>query len=237
MAQVDRLAGNWRAVYRELRERIDRKDLPPGAALPTIAQLAEDHGLSAHGARSALGRLREEGRAKSWQGFGYRVAENRINYRIDDRPRFGATMMRIGRDGTSNVLATRAIRISPELAKDMRLRPGTRVWQTEIVRLVEDRPVLLTRNHFPFERFDGIGATLAASKSVTRALAAHGVNDFYRKRTRIEVRMPTAHEGLQLGIPSNQPVLVTTGANEDNDGQVVELSHTIWRGDCVTFEV
>ncbi|MEO1678221.1 MAG: phosphonate metabolism transcriptional regulator PhnF [Pseudomonadota bacterium] len=237
MTQAEPYAKDWRLAYRDLKAQIELGRLAPGASLPTLAELAGAYGLTTHGARRVMARLKEDGRVESWRGFGHRVSEKRFEYRIDERPRFGANMARLGRNNGSDVVATRAVRLSPKLARSMRLRAGTRVYQTEIVRYVEGRPVVLSQNHFPLDRFEGIDTALTKSKSVTRALALHGVDDYSRERTRIEVRMPNAHESLQLGIPSNQPVLVSTGTNVDRDGQVVELTHSVWRGDCVTFEI
>lgn len=227
----------WRSVYRGLRGRIEQGELKPGDPLPTLARLADQHGLSTHGARKVMARLRREGRVESWQGVGHRVSEKRITYRIDSRPRFGANLIRLGQRGDTQLLATRTVGLPTRFSEAMGLRPGTRIVQTEVLRLAEGRPLALAQNFFPADRFEGIEVPLAETRSVTEALAAFGVSETRRLRTRIESRMPSAHEALQLQIPGNQPVLVTTGRNVDRSGAVVELSYAVSRGDAVTIEV
>lgn len=119
----------------------------------------------------------------------------------------------------------------------MSLRTGTRVYQSELLRLVDGRPVSLARNHFQTDRFEGILEDLAATGSVTKALALHGVTIWRRKDTRVEARLPTPHETLALKIPAQQPVIVTTGVNVDEDGEVVEVSQTTLRADRVALEI
>jgi GntR family phosphonate transport system transcriptional regulator len=232
---VDRTA-EWRGVCAELRRRIDEGQLAPGAALPTLASLARETGLTRHGARRVMARLREEGRVQSWQGLGHRVAERRIDYPIQRRTRFSGTLRDQGRAVSAVLIAGRVMTAGPRLARDMRLAPGAEIHRAEILRRVEGRPALLTRSHFP-ARLGGILDAIAASGSVTAALAAHGVADYAREETRIEARLLRAHEALVLDIPTSQPVIVTTGANTDALGAVVELSHSVWRADRVTFAV
>lgn len=61
---------DWRAIYRDLRSQIDRGDPAAGSRLPTIAGLAAQTGLTQHGARRVLERLRDEGRSQSCRDLG-----------------------------------------------------------------------------------------------------------------------------------------------------------------------
>jgi DNA-binding GntR family transcriptional regulator len=56
----------WNDVYRDMRLKIQRSDIEPGAALPTISDLSSHTELTRHGARRVLERLCEEGLANSW---------------------------------------------------------------------------------------------------------------------------------------------------------------------------
>ena len=227
----------WHRVYVGYRDRIVNGELKPGDRLPTLARLAERHGLTAHGARQVMSRLRNEGRIESWQGVGHRVSEIRVVYRIDNRPRFNANLARQGRQGGTRLLATRRIGLPTRFSDAMGLRQGTRIVQTEILRFAEGRPVVLAQNFFPADRFLGIEGPLAETESITEALSIFGISGTERQRTSVETRMPSAHEALQLEIPANQPVLVTTGRNVDRHGKVVELSYAVSRGDAVTIEI
>lgn len=228
-------AADWRAIYRDLRAKIDSGELLPGSPLPTIAALAKQTGLTRHGARRVLERLRDEGRTQSWQGVGFRVAETVINYQIDGFPRWGQSISRMGLENTSCVIASRSVRASRDVALHMRLKTGARIYQAEILRLVDQRPTVLARGHFPMGRFEGILDEISKTGSVAAALAQFGVREYRRTSTQVEARLPTQHEALVLNIPSNQPVLVSTGVNTDPEGAVVELALSVCRADCIRF--
>ncbi|MEL6264627.1 MAG: phosphonate metabolism transcriptional regulator PhnF [Pseudomonadota bacterium] len=236
MAGDGRSSSDWRQVYRQLRGRIDEGELMPGDRLPTIAALASGAGITRHAARRALERLRDDGRTRSWQGRGYRVAEPVIDIRLDAFPRWGASTARTGRSGLARLISSRTIRADRALARDMQVRPGAPVYLAELLRSADGRPMALSRSHFPTDRFAGILDDLAETGSVTAALARHGVADCRRSRTRLEARMPSAHEALVIEIPRGQPVMVSTGVNTDLAGETVEISVSVFRADCVGFE-
>ncbi len=228
-------SADWRVVYRDLRDQIDRSDLAAGSRLPTIAGLASKTGLTQYGARRVLERLRDEGRSQSWQGLGYRVAEDIIDYRIDGFPRWGKSLSGMGLTNTSRMIGARAVGAPRDLAHHMKIKTGTKVYQSEVLRLVDRRPVALARGHFPMDRFKGILEEIGTTGSVTAALAKFGVREYRRASTQIEARLPTHHEALVLEIPCSQPVIVSTGVNTDPNGLVVEVALAVSRADCIRF--
>ena len=237
MSQSDTTTTDWRDVYRCLRRQIDHGVLAPGSRLPTIAALASDHGLTPHGARRVLESLRDDGKVTSWQGHSNRVAEPQLTYRVDRNPGFGRNTARLGHQASSRLIVARMTRATAEIAKAMSLRTGTRIYQSELLRMVDGRPVSLARNHFHTDRFEGILEDIAATGSVTKALALYGVTVWHRKYTRLAARLPTSHETLALDIPAQQPVIVTMGVNVDEDGVVVEVSKSPLRADRIALEI
>ncbi|MEM6742573.1 MAG: GntR family transcriptional regulator [Pseudomonadota bacterium] len=227
---------DWRRAYRRVRRLIDDGVLGPGDRLPTIAALASDAGVTRHSARRALERLRDEGRSSSWQGSGHRVSEPTVEIRFDAFPRWGANTARKGRKGSARMIGARTIRADRALARDLRVKPGARLHRAELLRFADDRPMALSRSHFSAERLPGIVEELRETLSVTKALARLGIENCSRVRTRLEARMPNAHEALMISLPRAQPVLVSTGVNQDEDGAVVEVAVTVFRADCIAFE-
>lgn len=232
-------SADWRATYLDLRARIDGGEVAAGRDLPTIAALAEQTGLGRYGARRVLERLREDGRAQSWQGRGYRVTERRVTYRVGGPPRFTHAMQAMGLSVSTDFTSVGRRRMPSDLPPGVGLSPRALVHRAEMVRAVNGRPIAILRVHFPLERFEGILDRLAATCSVTDALATMGVADFVRRNTTLEARLPTASEAVLLGIVRSQPVIVTTGVGVDatDTSCVVEINRTVWRADCVTLIV
>jgi DNA-binding GntR family transcriptional regulator len=60
----------WKRIAAELRQRIESGELPPGAALPSLAAIAEEFGCSRSTARKAVSALADEGLVESARGWG-----------------------------------------------------------------------------------------------------------------------------------------------------------------------
>jgi DNA-binding GntR family transcriptional regulator len=65
----------WRQLAAILRGRIESGEYPPGRALPSENQLAQEHGLARATVRKAIGDLKAGGLVQGVQGRGVFVAE------------------------------------------------------------------------------------------------------------------------------------------------------------------
>ena len=63
-------------IANELRQRITGGDLPPGARMPSITTLMQEHGVARNTARRALGILADEGLVVIVHGWGSFVRED-----------------------------------------------------------------------------------------------------------------------------------------------------------------
>lgn len=227
----------WPDVYRRLRADITSGQLSPGSDLPTLGALADEAGLTPHGARRVMDRLRADGLVQSWQGKGYRVMLPRVRLKITEkRPVFGERLRAMGFHSTSHLVSSQTSRVSHKIGSRMGRRAGTKILGTETLRKINGHAVAVSMDYFPRDRFQGLDDHLKKLGSVSKALAAHGVMSYRRDHTALEARLPTAHEALLLRIPRTQPVYQSLGANLDDQGTIVQVSMGVWRADCVVYE-
>jgi len=74
--EFDEPESPYQQIATRLRERIDSGDLAPGAALPTVKEIAAEHGVSYGTAQRALAVLVEEGRVSVSRGMRASVVDN-----------------------------------------------------------------------------------------------------------------------------------------------------------------
>lgn len=235
MSKISIKGRDWRPVADAFRRRIGAGDLPPGARLPSLAELVRSTGLSLHGARRAMDHLCEAGHVVSWQGRGYFVSEETFMYRIHSGTRFGDNLRAEGKTFETRLLDTRKIRASEDVARHFGIRRGAPVGRADLLRLVERRPAIFARHYFTLACFDAVADSLAVTASVTTAFRLLGLSDFHRHETLIGTRLPTPLEASYLEILTTQPVIVATGINVNREDQVVEVSQSLSRGDRVTL--
>jgi len=214
----------WRHVADTLRQEIGGADHPPGARLPTEAQLASRFAVNRHTVRRALEELSRGGLIRVEQGRGTFVAEDVLDYTVGPRTRFTEWIHRHNKEPSGQVLQRREIAADATIAAALGIRPGGRVVLLERLGLADDTPVSLARHYFPAARLRGLLAALADTPRITDALKAVGVDDYVRQVTRVTARAPTTTEADLLRMARNRPVLVTESINVDSAGAVVEFS-------------
>ena len=138
------------SVQDELRQRIDRGELPAGTRLPSEPELAAELQVSRATLREALRAMELEGLLRRRQGSGTFVASHpRMANSLDVN--FGVTDA-IRAAGMTAGIAHRRHWVEPASAGEaalLELEPGQDVLVIERVRTAEGKPVVLSRDLFP----------------------------------------------------------------------------------------
>ena len=214
----------WRQIAETLRQEIGGSDYPPGARLPTEAELSARFDVNRHTVRRALEELSHGGLIRVEQGRGTFVAEDVLDYAIGPRTRFSEWIRRHNKEPSGRVLRLRELAADSAIAAGLGIRAGARVVLLERLGMADDTPVSLVRHYFPSARLRGILNALSATPRITDALKSVGVEDYVRQVTRVSARAPTATEADLLRMARNRPVLITESVNVDRAGTVVEFS-------------
>lgn len=223
---VDRRDGValWRQIVGKLQGDIASGARKPGSRLPTEAELSARFGVNRHTVRRALEEMSRDGLVRVEQGRGSFVAEDVLDYNVEARTRFSEWIRKHNKEPSGVVRQLREIPADPRIAAGLGVRSGSRVVLFERLGFADDRPVGLTRHHFPAMRLKGILQALQATPSITGALRAVGVDDYLRQQTRVTARLPTHTEADLLRMARNRPVLITENVNVDRAGAIVEYA-------------
>ena len=212
----------WRMITRAIETEIAEGGLPPGARLPTEAQLAARFQVNRHTVRRALEELQRSGLVRVEQGRGSFVAEDSLDYEIAPRTRFSEWIRRHNKEPSGEVLALREIPADSTIAAALGVRTGAKVVMLERLGMADGRPVALSAHYFPAARFPGLLARLGQGGTISEALADCGLPDYRRHSTRVTARLPQPQEATLLRSPRNRPLLVTESINVDVAGAVTE---------------
>jgi GntR family transcriptional regulator len=155
-----------RRVADALRAAILAGELPDGARLPSLTELAAQHGVSADVARQAIARLRAERLVSTRQGAGAFVSRFALILRSSPG-RLAGERWRSGRDiqdadtgprpRTVDVTVTEAV--PPDFAREaLGTRAGRRVLARSRRFVVDGRPVQLSTSYMPLAIVRGTAA-------------------------------------------------------------------------------
>lgn len=227
----------WKTIADSLGTDIAEGLYPPGAKLPTEAELAARFGVNRHTVRRALAALAEAGTVRPRRGAGVFVTARPTDYPLGRRVRFHQAVTASGRTPAKRITRRETRPARAKEAAALRLPPGAAVHVVEGVSLIDGQPVAAFRSVFPAAALPGLLAALAQAQSVTAALAACGVRDYTRAETRLTAKRADALMALALALPEGAPVLRSVGVNIDPAGRPVEFGTTWFAGDRVTLTV
>ncbi|MEO9188908.1 MAG: phosphonate metabolism transcriptional regulator PhnF [Acetobacteraceae bacterium] len=211
----------WRQIEARLRGEIGGT-FPPGARLPSEADLSRRFGVNRHTLRRAMEELSRGGLVRVEHGRGAFVPEDVLDYVVEPRTRFSEWVRRHNKEPSGRVLRLIEEPADALAATALGVEEGTSVVLLERLGLADGRPVSLGTHRFA-PRLRGLMDALADGGTITAALRAVGVEDYVRQVTRVTARMPSAAEAELLRTARSRPLLITENVNVDRAGAVVEF--------------
>ncbi|MGZ3146784.1 GntR family transcriptional regulator [Lentzea chajnantorensis] len=190
-------------IAAELRDLIMRGELPPGAQLPSTAQLVAQHGAANATIQHALKALKDEGLLDSRAGKGVYVRDREplvVDAAAYIEP--GAGRFRY------ELLAVDTVVPPADVAEGLGLGPGVPAVVRTRILSHQDQPVELSASYYPV---DIAGDTALARPAKIRGGAPRALADLgFVQRSfvdRISARPPTVAEAEALDLPGGTPVI------------------------------
>lgn len=229
---------SWRRIRDGLSAAIDGGSLPPGSQLPTESALCAEFETGRHSVRRAVQALAQEGKLRVIQGRGTFVeSAPLIRYAIGRRTRFRQNLLDQGLTPSGEQLASETIPAPQIVAEQLGIPAGDPVHRLVRRGMADGVPVSLGLSWHPADLLPEFRARRDAGLSVTQAYAAHGIADYFRKRTEIYARRPDREEARLLSQHPDQPVLVVVKTDVSPEGRVIGHSESIWSADRVRFTI
>lgn len=227
----------WSTIAETLTHEIRGGHYRPGEKLPTEAALAARFGVNRHTVRHALASLADQGLIHARRGSGVFVTNRPTEYRLGQRVRFHQNVLAVGQTPSRRITRSETRAADAEEAAALALHLDEPVHVVEGISLADDHPLAAFRSVFPAGRFPGLPALVAAEGSVTRALAALGLEDYTRRETRLTAELADPVMALSLLLRPGSAVLRSVAVNVDAAGRPVEFGTTWFAGERVTLTV
>ncbi len=225
----------WRQIAQAIEGEITSGVYAAGTRLPTEAQLAERFGVNRHTLRRAMSSLQDRGLIRVEQGRGTFVQDDVYDHMVQRRTRFSENVARLGRNPGGRLLRGEHMPSDAVVARGLGLRPGELVLLIEVVHAVDHRPLTVTGHYFPARRFEGLIDAYRETGMINEALKRYGIEEYFRRQTRVSARLPSAPDARNLNMPRTQPIVVAESVNVDKDGVPFEFSISRCAGQRMQF--
>ena len=226
----------YRKVAADIKAAIAAGDYPPGALLPSEAELAERYSVSRGTVRQAFAALRADGVIASRRGARRVVIGGPRVQSFGELLSFSRWARAIGEVPTGRAVSLERRPASAAEAERLGLPGGGTVYFLVRVRLLSGRPVMLERAVYP----EKVGVLVAgfdlAIDSIAERLEALGV--VFTDAEHVIDAVPAAAEDARwLGVRTGVPLLRERRFTTDRSGQPVEWSDDRYLGTEAAFSV
>ncbi len=231
-----------RQIADDLRGRITRGELAPGAQLPSEAELGQEYNASRTTVRAALATLTNEGRIASEVGRGSFVRERRhLIYRPQEEfqprpssPEMDTFMAARAAEGRtpSQTIDVAIVTPPPVVAERLRLDDGAAAVVRRRVRSLDGEPYYINDSYYPLDLVSGseIMSPADIARGASTVLTELGYNQV-RALDEVYVRMPDPDEVHRLSLGPGTPVAVHVITGYTAAGQPVRVAVNVLPGD------
>jgi DNA-binding GntR family transcriptional regulator len=228
-----RPAPAYMRIAAALRDRIQARELPPHALVPSERELSRDFGVSRMTARQALVVLEGEGAVYRRPPRGTFVAEPRLPLRLGS---FSDEIARTGHRPSAEVLWAEPQAATPLVADALGLAPGATVHALQRLRGVDGDPLAIETSYYPadltpdlFDQpLDGSLWDLLGEK-----YAMHPA----RATATLEVITLDESATQHLAVRTAAPGILLVRRTYDTNGRCVEFARDTYRADRAAFEL
>jgi GntR family transcriptional regulator, phosphonate transport system regulatory protein len=227
----------WRRVADELERAIAAGTFKSGTKLPAENDIAARFGVNRHTVRRAIATLAERGLVRAERGSGTYVEAQRLAYPIHKRTRFSEIIGGTGRTVGGKLIASAVEACDAEVAKRLRVKPGTLVNRLETLRHADRIPISTGTVWLPAQRFPDAGDIYAGVRSITKTLAHFGVHQYSRKSTQITAALVDATDAARLEIIPGRPILCLDSVDVDSGDVPVLTGHSRFVADRIALLV
>jgi len=217
---------SFKPLYAQVKERLIRRLVdgtwPPGMALPSEMDLAEELQVSQGTVRKALDVMTADNLLIRRQGRGTFVAEpeeSRILFQFFHmKPDDGERAF-----PQSVVLKwTRATPTSAE-ATPLGLDPSAKVWRIERIRSINGSPVIVETITIPADRFEGFETLDAIPNNVYELYSRRWGITIAQSEERLKAIAASQRDARHLGCRAGEPLLLISRLARDLEERPVEL--------------
>jgi GntR family transcriptional regulator, phosphonate transport system regulatory protein len=227
----------WRRIADDLERAIAAGEIAAGEKLPGETEIAARFAVNRHTVRRAIAELAGRGLVRAARGSGTFVEGGRLAYPISRRTRFSEIVGTAGREAGGRLVASRREPADGAVARRLNIAKGTPVVRLDFVRNASGVPLCAGTTCLEAARAPDAATVYAATRSITRVLAAAGIRDYRRHSTRVTAAVADAIDAARLDVAPGRPLLVVESVDVTTDGQPVVTSTGRFAADRVELMV
>lgn len=216
-------------IANELKNMIEQENLKEGDKLPSERDLCEKLNVQRLTLRSGLRILLQEGIIVSRQRSGYYVNKPRVEKNVFHLESTSEAIFQQGLKMKIELLHLSKMELNKYLSGQMRLPLGTKVYELQRVRYVDDEPISLETTYLPFDITPNLERYDLETQALYEILASiYEISIDYCEQ---EILVTTADKfsALALHIEEGEQLVLQQGLAYDTKNRQIEYTESLMK--------
>lgn len=222
----------------DLKKRIMRHEWDDKQQLPSEADLATQYDVSRVTLRQALAELEKDGIIKKYRGKGAVVNTDPIPF-VHDLSYVLVSGDRIVQQGfsmTAKMLDLKQVTdLFDDISENLQIAKSEPAVYIKRLFLLDGKPMAIGRSWIPAKLVPELEKLGLYNNSLSKTLTERYKLTPVKVEDYLEVVRATQSERELLEGAYDSPLILIKGTSYLEDGTPLELSNTLWLGDCVRF--
>ena len=215
-----------------VKEKIDNGELKSGDLIPSEREFKERYDISRPTIRQALKELVNEGLLHREKGKGTFVSKPKINYGfIQKFTTFYDDMEKKGYKTKTKVVNMEVEKARMSLAKKLNIKKDEKVIIIDRVRYIQDEPVVIVKNHIPYNLSPGLKSQKLEDKSLYRLLADKFKIKPYKAEITLEPINADEYDAKALKVDIGAPMHLMGNITYTKENIIMDYFESRFRGD------
>jgi len=215
-----------------VKEKIDTGELKPGNLIPSEREFKEKYEISRPTIRQALKELVNEGLLYREKGKGTFVSKPKINYGfIQKFTTFYDDMEKKGYKTKTEIISIDIKESRISLAKKLNIKKNEKVFIINRVRYIQDEPIVIVRNHIPYNLCPELKYENLEDKSLYNTLTKKFDIKPYKAEITLEPIIADVYDAKLLNIDIGAPLHLMQNITYTEENVVIDYFESRFRGD------
>jgi GntR family transcriptional regulator len=225
----------YRQIEVQLKQHIKSGRLKPYSRVWSEREMADRLNVSRMTARRAISTLVSEGYLFAKEGKGTFVSDKRIDLPVLRLRNFFDEMKALNRVPSSKALSCREFRATPQIASDLRVEPGTRIFQVKRLMYGDGIPYCIEAKCVVKDKCKLLKTT-ANKEQLAEMVSGRCYQCVTKFDIFIEATVLNDEETELIGLEEPVPAFCVKKYAYDNEGQRISFTKTIYRGDLYRLQ-
>lgn len=227
-------------IYHQLEEHIkqliEQGDLKPGDMLPSEREYADKYKISRMTIRQAIINLVNERYLYRVKGKGTFIMEKKLEQSLQGLTSFSEDMKSRGMKASSKLISFEIIPATSKLADQLGIQEHGPVYEIKRIRLAEEVPMALERTYISANKVKGLTEDIV-QRSLYQFIEENLHLKIAKGRQIIEAAIANNDEVEHLEIPEHSPIMLIQRMTRLEDGTIIEVVKSSYRGDRYKFMI